>query len=63
MTSLSHTRVSIDKAQNGSVIPKTPSSLDRTMQDVPKQRLVISKISLNNFKSYFGKQEIGPFHK
>ncbi|KAA8915429.1 hypothetical protein TRICI_002419 [Trichomonascus ciferrii] len=29
---------------------------------VPKQRLVISKLVLNNFKSYAGRQEIGPFH-
>lgn len=28
----------------------------------PKQRLVISKLVLNNFKSYAGRQEIGPFH-
>ncbi|CAG8714750.1 11784_t:CDS:2, partial [Funneliformis mosseae] len=57
MTSVSHTRVSID---SGSVL----SSLSRITQEVPvKQRFVISKMILNNFKSYFGKQEIGPFHK
>lgn len=28
----------------------------------PKQRLVITKLVLNNFKSYAGRQEIGPFH-
>ncbi|CAG8735222.1 11339_t:CDS:2, partial [Funneliformis mosseae] len=28
----------------------------------PKKRFV-SKMIFNNFKSYFGKQEIGPFHK
>lgn len=27
------------------------------------QRLVISKMIINNFKSYAGRQEIGPFHK
>ncbi|CAG8697102.1 12529_t:CDS:2, partial [Funneliformis caledonium] len=56
MTLVSHTRVSID---SGSVLPKTPSSLGRATQEVPvKQRFVISKMILNNFKSYFGKQEI-----
>ncbi|KAG9077699.1 Structural maintenance of chromosomes protein 4, partial [Ceratobasidium sp. UAMH 11750] len=29
----------------------------------PKKRLVIHKIALVNFKSYAGRQEIGPFHK
>ncbi|CAB4429885.1 unnamed protein product [Rhizophagus irregularis] len=28
-----------------------------------KPRMVINKMILNNFKSYFGEQEIGPFHK
>uniref|UniRef100_A0A060T4P0 Structural maintenance of chromosomes protein n=1 Tax=Blastobotrys adeninivorans TaxID=409370 RepID=A0A060T4P0_BLAAD len=28
----------------------------------PKQRLVIHKLVLTNFKSYAGRQEIGPFH-
>lgn len=28
----------------------------------PKQRLVITKLVLVNFKSYAGRQEIGPFH-
>lgn len=32
------------------------------MPTVSKQRLVISKLVLNNFKSYAGKQVIGPFH-
>ncbi|KIY43282.1 RecF/RecN/SMC protein [Fistulina hepatica ATCC 64428] len=31
--------------------------------DPTKPRLVIHKIVLNNFKSYAGRQEIGPFHK
>ncbi|CUA72888.1 Structural maintenance of chromosomes protein 4 [Rhizoctonia solani] len=29
----------------------------------PKKRLVIHKMALVNFKSYAGRQEIGPFHK
>ncbi|KAL0952089.1 hypothetical protein HGRIS_008725 [Hohenbuehelia grisea] len=29
----------------------------------PKSRLVIHKLALINFKSYAGRQEIGPFHK
>ncbi|KAF7361982.1 Structural maintenance of chromosomes protein 4 [Mycena venus] len=29
----------------------------------PKSRLVIHKLALVNFKSYAGRQEIGPFHK
>ncbi|BEI96156.1 hypothetical protein CcaverHIS631_0111050 [Cutaneotrichosporon cavernicola] len=29
----------------------------------PKPRLTIHKLVLNNFKSYGGRQEIGPFHK
>lgn len=29
----------------------------------PKQRLVIHKLALVDFKSYAGRQEIGPFHK
>ncbi|KAL6709461.1 Structural maintenance of chromosomes protein 4 [Coniothyrium glycines] len=30
--------------------------------DVPKQRTVITWLILNNFKSYAGRQEVGPFH-
>ncbi|CAO3598210.1 unnamed protein product [Absidia cylindrospora] len=32
-------------------------------QEVKKPRLVITKMILNNFKSYAGRQVIGPFHK
>lgn len=28
----------------------------------PKQRLVITHLVLVNFKSYAGRQEVGPFH-
>jgi structural maintenance of chromosome 4 len=31
--------------------------------DRPKPRLTIHKLVLVNFKSYAGRQEIGPFHK
>ena len=43
-----------------------PSSLPKTMPEEPsgpKARLVIHKMVLVNFKSYAGRQEIGPFHK
>ncbi|KAF8971821.1 RecF/RecN/SMC N terminal domain-containing protein [Flammula alnicola] len=43
-----------------------PSSLPQTMPEEPtgpKSRLVIHKMALVNFKSYAGRQEIGPFHK
>ncbi|KAG6830095.1 hypothetical protein H0H92_002268 [Tricholoma furcatifolium] len=43
-----------------------PSALPQTMPEEPsgpKSRLVIHKMALVNFKSYAGRQEIGPFHK
>lgn len=43
-----------------------PSNLPRTIPEEPtgpKSRLVIYKMVLVNFKSYAGRQEIGPFHK
>lgn len=42
------------------------STLPTTMPEEPagpKSRLVIHKMALVNFKSYAGRQEIGPFHK
>ena len=37
---------------------------DATMGDAPPQsRLMITKMVLENFKSYGGVREIGPFHK
>lgn len=34
------------------------------MEDPPrKQRLIIKEMVLENFKSYAGRQVIGPFHK
>ncbi|CAI2171751.1 15598_t:CDS:2 [Funneliformis geosporum] len=63
-TRVSNTRVSIASSY---VLPKTPSSLGRDTRQVPvfepKQRFIIKKMALTNFKSYFGKIEIGPFHK
>ena len=38
-----------------------PVSLDQSQG--PQSRLVIHKMALVNFKSYAGRQEIGPFHK
>ena len=40
--------------------PAKPTQLEDTG---PKPRLVIYKLALVNFKSYAGRQEIGPFHK
>jgi structural maintenance of chromosome 4 len=43
-----------------------PSSLPQVIPEEPagpKSRLVIHKMALINFKSYAGRQEIGPFHK
>ncbi|KAF9469527.1 RecF/RecN/SMC N terminal domain-containing protein [Collybia nuda] len=44
----------------------TPSTLPTAIPEEPagpKSRLVIHKMALINFKSYAGRQEIGPFHK
>lgn len=44
----------------------TPSQLAQPVVEEPtgpKSRLVIHKMALVNFKSYAGRQEIGPFHK
>ncbi|KAI8990648.1 RecF/RecN/SMC protein [Trametes punicea] len=46
---------SIPRQVSQSVIPEEPQG--------PKPRLVIHKMALVNFKSYAGRQEIGPFHK
>ena len=45
--------------QNEVVEAKPEPSIDKG----PKKRLVIRKMALVNFKSYRGRQEIGPFHK
>ncbi|KAF9003737.1 RecF/RecN/SMC protein [Hymenopellis radicata] len=44
-------------------IPATQSQATFEEPKGPRQRLVISNIVLVNFKSYAGRQEIGPFHK
>ncbi|KAF8210152.1 RecF/RecN/SMC protein [Mycena galopus ATCC 62051] len=43
----------------------TPSQMAPVVEEPtgPKSRLVIHKLALVNFKSYAGRQEIGPFHK
>ncbi|KAJ6586845.1 RecF/RecN/SMC [Mycena vulgaris] len=44
----------------------TPSQMSQPAVEEPtgpKSRLVIHKMALVNFKSYAGRQEIGPFHK
>ena len=38
-----------------------PSNID--LDEGPAQRLIITKLVLNNFKSYAGERVIGPFHK
>ena len=48
-------RSSIPQQPTQSAIPEEPQG--------PKPRLVIHKMALVNFKSYAGRQEIGPFHK
>ena len=43
-------------------VPPRPTPFGEDL-DVQRPRLVIHKMVLNNFKSYAGKIEIGPFHK
>ncbi len=51
------------------VVPMTPQPKAHIQATIveepqgPKARLVIHKMALVNFKSYAGRQEIGPFHK
>ncbi|KAJ8074974.1 Structural maintenance of chromosomes protein 4 [Marasmius tenuissimus] len=40
-----------------------PQTITEPESNEPKARLVIHKLALVNFKSYGGRQEIGPFHK
>jgi structural maintenance of chromosome 4 len=47
-------------------VPMPPASQSQVVSEEPKgpkSRLVIHKMALVNFKSYAGRQEIGPFHK
>ncbi|KAI1709339.1 SMC proteins flexible hinge domain-containing protein [Ditylenchus destructor] len=43
-------------------IPPPPERMAGSAKG-PKGRLIISKVDVENFKSYYGKQTIGPFHK
>ncbi|KAJ7262256.1 RecF/RecN/SMC [Mycena haematopus] len=60
-----------DEEEEGPLIfnpPPMPTPSQTTQPAVeeptgPKSRLVIHKLALVNFKSYAGRQEIGPFHK
>ena len=42
-------------------IPEKPEPIMR--QDGSGTRLMITNITVDNFKSYFGRQELGPFHQ
>lgn len=52
----------LDPPKTQKIQPQTISSVPEERQG-PKSRLVIHKMALVNFKSYAGRQEIGPFHK
>jgi structural maintenance of chromosome 4 len=43
--------------------PPPPSPTPKPKPEGPQKRLIIHKMVLENFKSYAGRQEIGPFHK
>lgn len=60
----------IDESLLDPVVPALSQSLPHSQAPVlpqepqgPKSRLTIHKMALVNFKSYAGRQEIGPFHK
>ncbi|CCO32987.1 Structural maintenance of chromosomes protein 4 AltName: Full=Cell untimely torn protein 3 [Rhizoctonia solani AG-1 IB] len=53
--SMSASKIGQLNSQTEAKVPEVPAG--------PKKRLVIHKIALINFKSYAGRQEIGPFHK
>lgn len=63
--------IELDDEENIVLEPPTPrpppifSPVKPTQLEAagPKPRLVIHKLALVNFKSYAGRQEIGPFHK
>ena len=43
-----------------------PSQVKPSIEEkppLPKQRLFIERITCENFKSYYGVKEVGPFHK
>mmetsp|Transcript_39195 Transcript_39195/g.34884 ORF Transcript_39195/g.34884 Transcript_39195/m.34884 type:complete len:91 (+) Transcript_39195:424-696(+) len=41
----------------------SPERIERVKRIANNHRLIIQKIVLENFKSYYGKKEVGPFHK
>ena len=48
---------------NSPMVSKALPAKILPIHDGPKKRLVIHKLALVDFKSYAGRQEIGPFHK
>ncbi|KAI0082329.1 hypothetical protein K474DRAFT_1655715 [Panus rudis PR-1116 ss-1] len=52
----------LDDLRQPSAMPHEQAAAPEEAQG-PKPRLVIHKMALVNFKSYAGRQEIGPFHK
>jgi structural maintenance of chromosome 4 len=57
-----HSLLEPDVARSPTPMPQT-TPLNVVEPQGPKTRLVIHKMVLVNFKSYAGRQEIGPFHK
>jgi len=52
-----------DSTQTEVLSPPSPSNPPTTTQDSNPPRLMITKMVLENFKSYAGVKTIGPFHK
>lgn len=48
-----------------SPLPPTPGGDGgaTAVEPAPKHRMIITRMELENFKSYAGLQSIGPFHK
>ncbi|CEP10094.1 hypothetical protein [Parasitella parasitica] len=46
-----------------SILPTSEPTVDNNFTERKQPRLVMKKMVLNNFKSYAGRQVIGPFHK
>lgn len=49
----------VDDASTMDAVEDQPSQI---IEEKPKERLVITNLVLNNFKSYAGRQDIGPFN-
>ncbi|KAF9378758.1 hypothetical protein CPB97_009383 [Podila verticillata] len=58
----SSSRQSSPNSKRNSIVPEQATPVKETPPE-PVPRLVIEKMVLVNFKSYAGRQEIGPFHK